>query len=123
MPGPSSRIRDSVDIDREHARRVRVSPCNRCRRPPRSSRTGVHHAGRFVSSLLPLCASTPLVYCANGALRAVFAVARSRSNVRSDRGRRLRGKRFCRFMIESLVMRFDPFLEYKLQNACIFFPC
>ena len=123
MPGPSPRIRDSVDIDREHARRLRVPTCNRCRRPPRSTRAGVHHAHRFVSSLPRFAPRCLLCVCANGALRAVFAVARSRSNVRSDRGRRLRGKRFWRFMIESLVMRFDPFLEYKLQNACIFFPC
>ena len=114
MPGPSPRIRDSVDIDREHDCRLRVPSCNRCRWPPRSASTGVYHAGRFVSSLPRSVPRRHLCIAADGALRAAFTVARSRSNVRSDRGRRLRGKQFWRFMTESLVVHFDLFLEYKL---------
>jgi hypothetical protein len=65
------------------------------------------------------------VHCADCTCRAfrdAFAVARSRSNVRSDRGRRPRGKRFWRFMTEpSPVVCFDPSLGYKLRHASMYF--
>jgi hypothetical protein len=108
MPGPSSRIGDGMDIDSEHARCVQIPSRSRRRRPPFSTRARVHHAGRFVSfppadcslpsppprpGCLLLVALTKVVL-APVALRADFSVARSRSNARSDRVRRPRGKRF-----------------------------
>ena len=50
MPGPCPLVGCGVDDDGKHARRVRVPSCNRCRRPPCSTRAGVYHTGRLVSS-------------------------------------------------------------------------